>query len=130
MADLRGELGKSELARAAVHQAKNQDLRDKIARLKDLPPRPPFKPSGMEKASNRDLGKEAGTARRRGPTRQRLYGLRNSRIDTAKATPLQLNVLSWSNQVPLESLVRDKALISWRRLRISRCNTISAIIRS
>ena len=68
VADLRGELGKSELARAAL-QAENQDLRDEIARLKNLPPRPPFKPSGMEKATNRDLCKAARTARRRGSKR-------------------------------------------------------------
>lgn len=41
VAELRDELEKTEMARATL-QAENQDLRDEIARLKNLPPRPPF----------------------------------------------------------------------------------------
>ncbi|WP_234854740.1 FtsB/FtsL family cell division protein [Paracoccus everestensis] len=68
VADLGDQLEKTEMARAAL-QAENQDLRDEIARLKNLPPQPPFKPSGMEKATNREPGKPSGKRRPRGPKR-------------------------------------------------------------
>src|SRR5215208_4914687 len=49
----------------------NQALKDEIARLKNLPPRPPFKPSGMEKATQ---PRPVGSARRpgRGAKRERV----------------------------------------------------------
>src|SRR5919107_1692114 len=49
----------------------NQALKDEVARLKNLPPRPPFKPSGMEKATQ---PRPAGPGRRpgRGAKRDRV----------------------------------------------------------
>jgi hypothetical protein len=49
----------------------NQALKDEIARLKHLPPRPPFKPSGMDKATQ---PRPAGPGRRpgRGAKRDRV----------------------------------------------------------
>ena len=35
----------------AALKAENQALRDEVARLKGLPPRPPSRPSGMEQAT-------------------------------------------------------------------------------
>ena len=62
-----------EAAFAAL-KVETQALRDEVARLKGLPPRPPSRPSGMERSTGDGAG--AGKARRkpqrrRGPKRER-----------------------------------------------------------
>jgi Transposase IS66 family len=54
-------------AENAVLKAQNQALRDEVARLKGLPPRPPSWPSGMEKATDGGAGpgKSGKRSRRR-----------------------------------------------------------------
>jgi Transposase IS66 family len=51
-----------------------QDLKDEVARLKGLPPRPKFKgkPSGMEKATSPGPGGQGRSKRRRGSKRDQL----------------------------------------------------------
>lgn len=51
----------------AALKAENQALRDEVARLKGLPPRPPSRPSGMEKATGGSAGpgKSGKRSRRR-----------------------------------------------------------------
>jgi hypothetical protein len=57
----------------AALKAENQALRDELARLKGLPPRPPSRPSGMEKATAGAGPAKSGkrSRRRRGAKRDR-----------------------------------------------------------
>jgi hypothetical protein len=68
---LREENERLKAALAAARR-ENQQLKDEIRRLKGLPPRPPIKPSGMEKATDRPAAERPGEPnapppRRRGP---------------------------------------------------------------
>src|SRR3990170_4044137 len=72
-----GRLGEALAGRdaeIAALKAENQALKDEIARLKGLPPRPRFKgkPSGMEKATSASADGKGRSKRRRGAKRDKL----------------------------------------------------------
>jgi len=72
-AELRGLVG-DLMAEVGRLRAENQALRDEVARLKGLPPRPPLRPSGMETATGGGSGTGKGgkrSRRRRGAKRDR-----------------------------------------------------------
>ncbi len=63
----------------------NQQLKDEIRRLKRLPPRPPFAPSGMDKAT--DPAKTEGEKSTGLPARRRGPGVSKLRIDRTVTLP-------------------------------------------
>jgi hypothetical protein len=80
--DLVGEVGRlraeNEKLNAALAKlrAEHQIVKDELARLKKLPPRPPIKASGMEKATQPGAGPEAD-----GKTGARSTRRRGSQLD-------------------------------------------------
>src|SRR5215207_10283532 len=89
--------------------ARNQALKDEIARLKNLPPRPPFKPSGMEKATQPRL---TGAGRRPG------RGAKRDRV-TCEVT-VRANVPPGSRFKGYKTVVRRDLVIAAEVVRYKR----------
>ena len=82
--DLIGEVGRLRAENEKVNfaltqlKAEHQAVKDELARLKNLPPRPPHKPSGMDKATDRG-GSEGGDGAR--PKGEKSSRRRGSQLD-------------------------------------------------
>jgi hypothetical protein len=92
----------------------NRALRDEVARLKGLPPRPPTRPtpSGMERASERAQAKPG--KRRRGPVHERCVIAREVVLKAAVPTGSRFK---GDEDVVLRDLVLDPVVIRYRRER-------------
>ncbi|RVM75448.1 transposase [Sinorhizobium meliloti] len=95
-------------------KAENQQLRDEIARLKNLPPRPPFRPSGMEKATEPGNGDRAAGKAPRGPKRDRS---RITRTVTLRVDAPEGSRFKGYKSFFVRDLVLAAELVNYRRER-------------
>ncbi|MBL0407223.1 hypothetical protein JKG68_25160 [Microvirga aerilata] len=100
VSDLAGKIDRLE---HEVEQLRldNQVLKDEIARLKNLPPRPSFKPSGMEKATQ---------PRSTGPGRRPGRGTKRDRV--TREVTLQVEVPPGSRFKGYKTLVRRDLILA------------------
>ncbi|WP_425337535.1 IS66 family transposase [Rhizobium favelukesii] len=94
-------------------KVENQLLRDEIARLKNLPPRPPFRPSGMDKATDDKPGvQQAGKKKPRGP---KLDVKRVSREEVLRANVPSGSRFKGYKSCFVRELVLKAELVHYRR---------------
>src|SRR3954453_20640434 len=107
----------AQQARLAALQVENQALRDEVARLKGLPPRPPLRPSGMEKATGGSS--EAGKSGKR--SRRRRGAKRDREAVTAevvvKAAPPPGSRFKGYQDILVRELTLTPAVVRYRRER-------------
>jgi hypothetical protein len=123
LAELRERVGTllakvAELGSAnAALKAENQALRDEVARLKGLPPRPPSRPSGMEKAT----GGSAGPGKSAKRSRRRRGAKRDRDAVTAevvvKAAPPPGSRFKGYQDILVRELVISAEVVRYRRER-------------
>jgi hypothetical protein len=103
-------------AENAALKAENQVLRDEVARLKGLPPRPPLRPSGMEKATG---GAGPGKSGKR--SRRRRGGKRDREAVTAevvvKAAPPPGSRFRGYQDILVRELTLTPEVVRYRRER-------------
>src|SRR5829696_64519 len=105
---LEQEVERLRLDNGNLHVA-NQALKDEIARLKNLPPRPPFKPSGMDKATQ---PRPAGPGRRPG------RGAKRDRV--TREVTIQAEVPAGSRFKGYKTVVRRDLVVAAEVVRYKR----------
>jgi hypothetical protein len=115
VSDLAGKIDRLEQKVERLHldnsnlRLDNQALKDEIARLKHLPPRPPFKPSGMEKATQ---------PKPPGPGRRRRRGAKRDRV--TREVTLQVEVPPGSRFKGYKTVVQRDLILTAEVVRYKR----------
>lgn len=94
-------------------KVENQLLRDEIARLKNLSPRPPFRPSGMDKATEGVPGDKPGT--KKNPRGPKLDVTRISRQEVLRVTTPAGSRFKGYKSIYVRDLVLKAELVHYRR---------------
>jgi hypothetical protein len=118
--DLRS-LVTSVLAEVLRLRAENAALKEEIARLKGLPPRPKLKPSGMEKASQPPTPQPSGK-----PKRKRRRGGRRGRLVVGEERVLAASAPAGSRFKGYEDIVVQDLLLVPQVIRYRRERWLTA----
>ena len=108
--DLIGEVGRlrAENEKLGVAftklKAEHQTVKDELARLKKLPPRPPQKPSGMDKATDRD-GVDGGTKNTKDEKSSRRRGSKLDKLTIGETVVVRAKAPAGSRHKGYEEIV-------------------------
>jgi hypothetical protein len=124
--DLIGEVGRLRAENEKVNfaltqlKAEHQAVKDELARLKNLPPRPPHKPSGMDKATDRG-GSEGGDGpRRKGEKSSRRRGSQLDKLTIDATVVVRAKAPAGSRHKGYEEIVVQDLNLSPRVTRYRR----------
>jgi hypothetical protein len=109
------------LAEVAQLRAENAALREEVARLKGLPPRPKLKPSGMEKASQLPTPQSSGK-----PKRKRRRGAKRDRLMVGEERVLAASAPTGSRFKGYQDIVVQDLLLVPRVIRYRRERWLTA----
>jgi hypothetical protein len=101
---LRAENEKLGSAFAAL-KTEHQAVKDELARLKNLPPRPPQKPSGMDKATDRGVSGGGGAKSPEGKKSRRRRGSQLDKLTIGATVVVKANVPAGSRHKGYEEIV-------------------------
>jgi hypothetical protein len=108
--DLIGEVGRLRVENEKLGvaftklKAEHQAVKDELARLKKLPPRPPQKPSGMDKATDRD-GSDDGAKNAEGEKSSRRRGSKLDKLTIGETVVVRAKAPAGSRHKGYEEIV-------------------------